>query len=130
MSCHCAVMNCDHLIDLCKNTIHDSKIASKLKMHRTECSGMIKNVLRTHFEDDLINDIGDEKFSLLLDESNDINILKILGIAIVYFSKKYNKVIFTYVILIKLDKYDADSIVKPLKNKLIRKKLNIKNSQL
>ena len=49
MSCHCAMMNCDHLVDLCKNSIHDSKIASKLKMHHTKCSGIIKNVLSTHF---------------------------------------------------------------------------------
>ena len=40
MSCQCATMNCDHLVDLCKNTIDDSKIASKLKIHRTKCSGI------------------------------------------------------------------------------------------
>ena len=52
--------------------------------------------------------------------------MKILGIAIVYFSKKYNKVIYTYLNLIELDKCDADNYVKVLQNKLIRKKLNKK----
>ena len=51
-----------------------------------------------------------------------------LGIAIVYFSKKYNKVIYTYLSLTGLDKCDADSIVKVLKNELIRKKLKYKKT--
>lgn len=114
-----------HLFDLCRNAIHDSKIASKLKMHHTKYSGIIKNVLSTHFKNDPINDIRNGKFSLLLDKSNDITVLKMLGISIVCFSKKYNKVIYMHFSIIKLDKYDADSIVKTLKNKLMRKKLNI-----
>ena len=49
-----------------------------------------------------------------------------LGVAIVYFSKRYNKVICTYLCLIELDKCDADSIVKALKKELMSKQLNIK----
>ena len=49
-----------------------------------------------------------------------------LGVAIVYFSKKYNKVIYTYLCLIELDKCNADSIVKALKIELMSKQLNIK----
>ena len=65
MSCHCAVINCDHLVDIFKNIIYNSKIASSLKMHRSKCSEIIKIVLSTQFKDDLINDKGDVKFNLL-----------------------------------------------------------------
>ena len=63
---------------------------------------------------------------MLLDKSNDITVSKMLGVAIVYFSKKYNKVIYTYLCLIELDKCNADSIVKAIKIELMSKQLNIK----
>ncbi|KAM8702622.1 hypothetical protein ACLKA7_000753 [Drosophila subpalustris] len=36
--------------------------------------------------EDLRNDLGNEKFSLLIDESTDISITKILGVAIIYYT--------------------------------------------
>ena len=53
-----------------------------MKMHRTKCTDVIKNTLCSRFEADLLNDIGKNKFSLLIDESNDISVLKLLGISI------------------------------------------------
>jgi hypothetical protein len=44
-ACHCAISNCDHLIDLLKNNIPDCKVVSGAKMHRTKCSNIIKNIL-------------------------------------------------------------------------------------
>ncbi len=53
-----------------------------------------KNILGVHFDEDFIAEIGDGNFSLLIDKSNDITVNKILGIAIIYFSK--NQKGYTY----------------------------------
>ena len=62
-------------------------------MHRTKCTNIIKNILCDHFEKDLRDDVGAGKFSLLLDESNDIAVSKLLGVSIIYHSTQQSKVI-------------------------------------
>ena len=78
--CHSSFNSCDHLVNLCKNFISDSKIANKVKMHHNKCGNIVKNVINPCFNEDLISDLGQGKFSLLLDESNDITVNKLLGI--------------------------------------------------
>jgi len=52
---------------------------AQMKLHRTKCTNIIKNVLAIHFVEDLRIDIEDSKFSLLLNESTDISVAKLLG---------------------------------------------------
>ena len=49
LACHSAIMNCDHLTDMLKNTVTDSNIASQLKMHRTKWSEIIKKKFGSSF---------------------------------------------------------------------------------
>ena len=53
-------------------------------MHRTKCTEIIRGVLAPYFLQRVTSDVGDEKFSLLLDESAD----QYLGVVIWYFSAK------------------------------------------
>lgn len=106
---HC---KCDHLTDMLNCTVDDSK-ASQLKMHRTKCSEIIKNVLGPHFENYLVEDIGDGKYSFLLDD--DISVHKMLGIVVIYFSINDKKVVSTFLNLFELEACDAESIVNALK---------------
>ena len=55
-------------------------------------------------------DIGDIKYSLLLDESNDISILRILMVSAIYHGNNCGKVVLTYLDLIKIDNCDAENI--------------------
>ena len=127
VSCHLSIVNTDHLIDLCKNCIDDSKTTEKLRMHRFKCSEMIKTVISDHFEEDLVNDIGDNKYSLLLDESNDITVNKMLGIVIIYYSEKHGKTLSTFLNLVNLEQCNADHIVNAVKSELASKKLKLEN---
>ena len=127
VSCHLSIVNTDHLVDLCKNRIDDSKTTTQLKMHRTKCSEMIKTVIANHFEEDLVNDIGGKKFSLLLDESNDITVNKLLGIVVIYYSDKLEKTVSTFLNLVKLEQCDAQHIADAVKCELANKNLNLKN---
>lgn len=146
ISQHSAIALVDHLSSLCKNKFDDSVSCTQMKLHRTKCTSIIKNVLATHFVEDLRIDIGDSKFSLLLDESTDISVAKLLGrfaymnianiysktsffvgIVIRYFSKKQQKIVSTFLSMAELESGNAESIVNCLKNELKKFKLDIKN---
>ena len=126
LSCHGRISNCDHMVDMLKHNISNCKTIDDVKMHRTKCANIIKNVLCPHFEEELTNDIGNNVFSLLLDESN-ISFMKLLGVSVIYYSHASNKVESTYLGIALLEKCDADSIVTALKQLLISKKLSISN---
>ena len=126
LCCHSAISSCDHLVDMCKNNITNSKTVSQMKMHRTKCTNVINNVLCKHFEAELKEDIGEGKFSLLIDESNDIAVLKMLGISIIYFSTSNKQIVSTYLGLEQLESCDAESIVNGIKSLLMSKQLDIK----
>lgn len=76
---HTSIAPINHLGSLCQTKFSDSITASRIKLHRTKCTYIIKNVLAPHFREDLRNDIGSAKFSLILDESTDIRCTKLLG---------------------------------------------------
>ncbi|XP_029641218.1 uncharacterized protein LOC115216161 [Octopus sinensis] len=105
----------------------DSDIMSKVKLHHSKCANSVKNVVAPYFDGNLISDIGDRKLSLLLDESNDISINKLLGIVIIYYSDTHKKVVQTYLSMVPLETCDADGILDALKTELVKKKLDIKN---
>lgn len=127
VSAHCAISNSDHMTELCRTAFHDSKIASNVKMHRTKCSEIIKGDLCTHFKDELLSDIGNGPFSLLLDESNDVSVTKLLGIAIIYYSSKHGNIISTFLHLAELTECNAQAIVDALHDTLAKFGLNIQN---
>ena len=81
----------------------------------------------SQFEADLLNDIGKNKFSLLIDESNDISVLKLLGISIIYYSDIHKKVVSTYLGLVEIEECDAEKIVLAIKNLLRTKNLKLTN---
>ena len=96
-------------------------------MHQIKCTNVIKNTLCSHFEADLLNDIGKNKFSLLMDESNDISVLKLLGISIIYYSDIHKKVVSTYLGLLEIEECDAENIILAIKNLLRTKNLKLTN---
>lgn len=100
---------------MCRNSFSDNKAANNLHLHRTKCSAITKNILHSHFLDDLLNDLGSGPFSLILDESTDISITKLLGMAIVYYSERKGSVMSTFLCLAELQQCNAQSIVDALK---------------
>ncbi|CAH1968566.1 unnamed protein product [Acanthoscelides obtectus] len=82
---------CDHLIPLLKDIFPDSKIAQGMQMGRTKATGVIKHVLaKSHFEE-LIDELKAKKFSILVDESTDIGVVKNICVCVRYFSEKTNE---------------------------------------
>lgn len=78
---HTPLRSVNHLTDL-QNKLNEDGV----RAHRTKCGNIIKNVLGPHFHKDLIADIRDSPFSLLLYEFTDVSVTKLLGIVIRYSS--------------------------------------------
>ena len=87
----------------------------------------VKNILCPHFEENLKCDIGSNKYSLLLDESNDVSVTKMLNVLVIYCSDSTGQVVLTYLGLVQLEQCDAESFVLALKRFLAYKKLDLKN---
>lgn len=124
---HSAIMAVNHLTELCKLRFHDSK-QSDIKLHRTKCTNIIKNVLTPHFIQEIVKDLGDREYSLLLDESTDISVVKMLGVSIRYFSRSLKRIISTFLGLVAIEDGTAISIVKGIKGLLTGINKNLKKN--
>ncbi|KAF7987956.1 hypothetical protein HCN44_004772 [Aphidius gifuensis] len=67
-----------------------------LQLHRTKASKLIENVIAPTFLKDLIDDIGEQDFSIILDESTDVSTNKFMAYCIRYFSIKSKKILTNY----------------------------------
>ena len=79
---------------------------------------MIVNVFGPHFSQCLREDIGDAKYSLMIDESTDVSVVKLLGVVIRYFSQKLQKVVSTHLGLVEIESGTAVSIMCAIKKLL------------
>lgn len=111
LAMYCSIMTVDHLSELCKQRFRDFK-SGDLRIHRTKCTNINKNVLALHFTQEIVSDLGDQEYSLLIDESTDISVSKILGVSIRYFSRSLKNIISTFLGLVQIEDGTANSIVK------------------
>ena len=63
--------------------------------------------------------------SAFIDESNDIGVLKLLGISIIYYSNILKKNVSTYLGLAEIEECDTEHIVLAIKNLLSTKNLKL-----
>lgn len=124
---HCSILTSDHLVELCKGSFNDSITAANMKIKRSKCSALINNVLGPHFRTILRDDIGDQGYSLLLDESTDVSVTKYLGVAVKYYSQASKEVVSTFLNLQELKECNAHSLVEALKDTLNQFKLEKTN---
>lgn len=75
VACHSSIRSMDYLNDVLKKSTPALK---DMQMHRTKCSNLITNVIAPNFLKELIEDIGDTAFSLMVDESTDVTDCKYL----------------------------------------------------
>lgn len=127
IAAHTSFLTVDHMSEACKIMFSDSSAVKNLKLHRTKCKNIIVNVLTPHFMDSLKEDIADEKYSLLIDESTDISVVKLLGVTVRYFSRKLKKTVSTFLGIVELEDGTAQSIVSAIKKLLCDVQLDPQN---
>lgn len=111
---HCAIRSADHLNNITSSCFSKS-IASDFKMHRTKCGAIISNVIGPYFESLLLEKLKNKKFSLLIDESTDISLHKMLGVVVRFFDDESNKIINHFLGLVEIENGTANEVVRGLK---------------
>ncbi|CAI6365618.1 unnamed protein product [Macrosiphum euphorbiae] len=126
---HCAISSVDHLSELIKLCFKGNNVADYVQLHRTKCTGILRNIIFPYFKINLKEDIGSSVYSLLLDESTDISVIKQLGVCIIYYSQSKKSIVTTFLSLIELESGTAVSVVKGVKECILMYDLNILNMQ-
>ncbi|XP_037811015.1 uncharacterized protein LOC119603145 [Lucilia sericata] len=79
---HSSIVSVDHLTTLLRNCSTKESAFEKLRLHKTKCTAIIKNVVSPSILEDLVKDIGDNFYSLVVDESTDISQTKWMSICV------------------------------------------------
>jgi len=87
VACRCAVLSVDHFSELITRNSQGS-VMGKMKLHRTKCAGLIKNVIAPQLKEELISDLKDKYYSLIIDESTDVSTEKHLCLMVRFVSNK------------------------------------------
>lgn len=124
---HCSVKTVDHLSEMLPMLDRNSKVLSMLKIHRTKCAMLLKNVISPCMLKDIVEDVGDAHYSLIIDESTDVASDKILCCMLKYFSANRRKIVTTFYRLILVQKCDAESLFTAVTNQLAADNLVVKN---
>ena len=82
IACHSSIATVDHLGEIVKN------ISGKdISPHRTKCSALIKKAPSPAVHDELLTDLKDQSYSLIIDENTDIGMEKQLCVVVRYYSQ-------------------------------------------
>lgn len=112
---HASTLSVDHLGELVSQLDKKSSTLQKIKLHRTKCARLQKYVLAPSFAQSLRNEIGDQYYSLIVDESTNEANITCLGLSIRFYSAKKRSVVDTFYRLVPLKDTTADTIYTTLK---------------
>ena len=123
---HSAIRSIDHLSEILKAVGKGSNL-ERLKIHRTKCSKLITNVIAPAMLTDLVSDIGAEGYSLIIDESTDVSIMKYLAILVRYHSRSKEEIATEFLGLLEVYRATADALHTSVKEYLTTIGLNYLN---
>ena len=110
VACHPSIRSVDHLSDIVKQSMPLNSGADSIRLHRTKCTALLKKVIAPYFQKELINDMKDTPFSIILDESTDIACIKHLCVCVRYFSKSAGKIISQFCGLVEVSDSTAEAL--------------------
>lgn len=102
------INNVDHLVGLIKSLHLDEDVIKKMSCNRTKCTAIITNVTGAYGQEEVINIIKEEKFSLIIDESTDRSSVKHLALVVRYMFK--NRICDSFLTLIPVAEANAQNM--------------------
>lgn len=82
----------NHLTQLLKNAFPETEIVKKIVLGRTKATKIVTNVIGMNHKEELIKDLKNTSFSVIIDESTDVGTLKTLCICVRYFNSTNNRI--------------------------------------
>lgn len=126
MACHCAIRSVDHISEIIKSHGQGSNLG-QIKLHRTKASKLIQNVIAPSFEEEMLEDVTDQKYSVIVDESTDCGSDKFMCILIRYFSAREAKIATRFLGLAPVIRTTGEALYNALKSKIESKGLVLSN---
>lgn len=108
-------LSTDHLGELVPQLDNKSNTVKKIKMHRSKCSRLQKPVLGPGFTKQLRDEIKDQHFSLIVDESTNETKVSCLALTIRFFSPSKRAIVDTFYRLVPLKDTTADTVYQAIK---------------
>lgn len=105
---HSAIRSIDHLGELLKKMSGPASCFNTLELHRTKCSKLIINVIAPCFLTELVKDIGNSAFSIIIDESTDICTHKYMAFCVRYFSHSISNIVTNFLGFVEIQRATAD----------------------
>lgn len=115
---HTSIKTVDHLSVLLKKLDPQSQVLNEIQLHRSKCTALIKNNLSPCIVNDLLTDVGESFYSLIVDESTAVDQKKLLCIVIRYLSVKKEKMVTTFYRLIEMSSGTSDAIASAITTQL------------
>ena len=121
IACHSSLNTVDHLGELFKDVS-----GKDVKLHRTKCTALIKCVLGPAMLEQLLQELADIPYSLIIDESTDIGNEKQLCIMVKYYSAAKQQILTSFLGLLSIESGTAEAIFQAIIEFLRAKELDIK----
>lgn len=115
---HTSIRSIDHFTEGCNTIFSDSKAAG-MQLRRSKCTAVIKNVLAPFFREQLKKDIGEMPYSLIFDETTDIETSKVLSVVVRYVDIQLKKVVCTFLGMLEINDGCAETLAEGV-NELTR----------
>lgn len=123
---HGSLKTIDHLCEMLKDIGKGSQL-TKLRLHRTKCSKIILNVIAPGMLKELLDDLGEESYSILLDESTDVSTMKYMAYCIRYYSKNQKKIVTDFLGFNEVNEATAEKLFSDFEKFMNGLGLNINN---
>ncbi|CAG9793237.1 unnamed protein product [Diatraea saccharalis] len=95
VAAHSSIRSIDHLTDVLKTCGTGSPLEN-IQLHRSKCSVIIKNVLEPAMLKELLEEVGNQSYSIILDESTDVTTEKYMAYCIRYYNSKLGKIVVDF----------------------------------
>jgi hypothetical protein len=119
MTCHCAIRTVDHVSEIMIAHWHGSTL-EHMKLHRSKCACLIKNIISPALKTDLIDDFQNKKYAIILDESTDISTQKHWCMFVRSSSDNKNEIVTGFIGLIPVQEATGEKIFNLIDEKIKR----------
>jgi len=126
MTCHCAVRTVDHLSEIVVALGHGSTL-EHIKLHRSKCAFLIKNIISPAPKTDLIDDFQNKKYAIITDESTDISTQKHLCMLIRFLSDRRKEIVTGFVGLIPVQETTGEKMFSMIDEEIKRRGQSLAN---